>query len=73
MVHVFTCAGMLPLQYKNMTSFAKTGSVGECYISHGISPLSHSISSHYYCYHCCNLVYRTGGYMECVNAAIENP
>ena len=28
MVHAFTCAGMLPVQYKNMTSFAKIGSVG---------------------------------------------
>ena len=47
---------------QNMTSFAKIGSVGEHYISHGISPLSHSITSHYYCYYY---------YIECVNAAVE--
>ena len=44
MVHAFTCAGMLPVHYKNMTSFAKIGPVGECYISHGISPLSQVIT-----------------------------
>ena len=71
MVHAFTCAGMLPVQYKNMSTFAKIGSVGERYISHGISPLSHSITSNYYCHYYCNLVYRTAGYMECVNAAVE--
>ena len=73
MVHAFTCAGMLPVQYKNMTTFAKIGSVGERYISHGISPLSHSITSHYCWYYYYNLVYRTAGYMECINAAVENP
>ena len=71
MVHAFTCAGMLPVQYKNMTSFAKIGSVGERYIYRGINPLYHSITSHYYCYYYCNLVYRTAGYLECINAAVE--
>ena len=70
MVHAFTCAGMLPVQYKNMTSYAKIGSFGEQL--HFLMVLAHYlITSHYYCYHCCNLVYRTAGYMECVNAAVE--
>ena len=38
-----------------------------------LAHLSHIITSHYCCYHCCNLVYRTAGYMDVSMQLLKNP
>ena len=35
MIHRFTCAGVLPSQYKNMSQFAGIGTIGDSYIREG--------------------------------------
>ena len=35
LVHSFTCAGMLPVQYSKLSRFAGLGVLGTSYISHG--------------------------------------
>ena len=69
LVHAFTCAGILPLQYIKFCTFADIGNIGKWYIYKGISIIIHIVTFYYMYMHI--IVYKTNGYLEVVQTAAE--
>ena len=69
MVHGFTCAGVLPSQYTNLTKFAGLGTVGQSYIRRGIGHVLKSGSQDLPL--ALTIVYQGRGYMDLVSRAAE--
>ena len=69
MIHSFTAAGVLPSQYKRMSTFAEMGTVGKQYINKGVYIAMFREKKNVLCIH--PVVYRSLGYFDVVTEATE--